>query len=660
MPDGDLLSITFGTTCTPATGSSTTAPVKFSTAQAPSFGNTSGLDVAGTATDGAVTIESPGPSTGPEVRIGTDTVSAGQDAVIPVTYTANGNAIIRTEFWIDYDESCLSFDPTDSDGNSVPDDVSFNLPITFNGTVNFDESSTGSELHVIVSKATTPYPGPSQELPNGNLLSITFGTTCTPATGSSTTAPVKFSMSPTPSFTNTSGNNVTGTTIDGTVTINGPASLANLVLPHETGDQGTTVDIPMSVSNIDGLLGALITVSFDSTVLQAQEASVGSLASACSIADNTSTAGQITLSLACASALSGDGTLALLTFNVVGSPGSSTPLSFSSVSLNDGAMSASTTNGSFQINEVYSITGQVEYWNAGTAVEGTLLALSGNQTESTQSNQAGAYSFTLAPGNYTVTPEKTDDIDGISAYDASLVLQHTVHSITLTGYAAQAADVNKTNTITPMDAVYILQKSVDLITLPFPGASVIWEFDPAERSYLPLSSDHTNQDFTAILLGDVSGNWNGSALMDQPDTSTPSSGSALLVLEQGPNDAQRTTTATVTTTVKWQTEDRELYGLDLVVGYDSSQVTGIELESLASNVSFDYNISEPGTVRIGVASEQPIVGDTDLIAIQFQQAEGNDLNLNGSAQVNEQPAAVDVTIIPAPSDGRVYLPFIRQ
>ena len=51
-----------------------------------------------------------------------------------------------------------------------------------------------------------------------------------------------------------------------------------------------------------------------------------------------------------------------------------------------------------------------------------------------------------------------------------------------------------------MDAFYILQKAVDLITLPFPGAGVVWDFSPPSHSYINLSSDQTGQDFTAVLL----------------------------------------------------------------------------------------------------------------------------------------------------------------
>ena len=94
-----------------------------------------------------------------------------------------------------------------------------------------------------------------------------------------------------------------------------------------------------------------------------------------------------------------------------------------------------------------------------------------------------------------------------SHYDAALVLQHDAGLITLTGNALTAADVDKSGSANALDAFYILQKAVGLITLPFPGAGKVWEFTPATRSYPNLNANQTAQDFTAILLGDVSGNW---------------------------------------------------------------------------------------------------------------------------------------------------------
>ena len=50
---------------------------------------------------------------------------------------------------------------------------------------------------------------------------------------------------------------------------------------------------------------------------------------------------------------------------------------------------------------------------------------------------------TIRPGSYTLTPIKSDQINGLSAYDASLALQHDAGLMTLTGNAFTAADANK-------------------------------------------------------------------------------------------------------------------------------------------------------------------------------------------------------------------------
>jgi hypothetical protein len=63
---------------------------------------------------------------------------------------------------------------------------------------------------------------------------------------------------------------------------------------------------------------------------------------------------------------------------------------------------------------------------------------------------------------------------------------------------------------------------VDLITLPFPGAGAVWGFTPANLTFTGLNSNWSGQDFTAVLLGDISGNWalgaGAGAASLQPDT----------------------------------------------------------------------------------------------------------------------------------------------
>jgi hypothetical protein len=206
--------------------------------------------------------------------------------------------------------------------------------------------------------------------------------------------------------------------------------------------------------------------------------------------------------------VTGSGVLVKIEFEVVGSPNATSTLHIESASLNDGAIPVKTGDGSFTVEVGYDVSGKVSYWKGGSGVPGVMLTLEGDKVYTGVSKKDGTYSVSSGPGDdYTLTLSKSDDVNGISAYDASLVLQDAADLITLSGHAATAADVNKSGEITSMDAFCILQKAVDLINLPFPGAGVVWGFDPTNRKYTNLNSNQTNQDFIAILLGDVSGNW---------------------------------------------------------------------------------------------------------------------------------------------------------
>ncbi|MEI8167688.1 MAG: IPT/TIG domain-containing protein, partial [Chloroflexales bacterium] len=292
------------------------------------------------------------------------------------------------------------------------------------------------------------------------------------------------------------------------------SAVASLSLPNTGGPRYGTVQVPINAANVLGLAAASLTVTFDSSVLRGRGALTGSLTPGWSVAVNTNTQGQLRLSMASPGSTStGSGVLAYVEFEVLGSPGATSPLTLTSVSLNDGAIQTETAAGSFAVNVVYDIRGTVSFWNGGAAVPGVLCTLQGDRVYTGTSGSNGTFTVAGADaGNYTLTPAKSDDVNGISAYDASLVLQHDAGLITLSGRAATAADVNKSGQITAFDAFYILQKAVDLITLPFPGAGQVWVFDPANRSYTGLSSSQAGQNFTGILLGDVSGNWSMPAL----------------------------------------------------------------------------------------------------------------------------------------------------
>jgi PKD repeat protein len=312
-----------------------------------------------------------------------------------------------------------------------------------------------------------------------------------------------------------------------------------------------------------------------------------------------------------------------LEFEVVGSPGMSTTLHIASASLNDGAIPVETTDGSFAVNLVYDISGTVHFWEDSAGVPGVLLALEGDRVYTGLSGTDGSYIVSSAPAaDYTLTPSKADDANGISAYDASFVLQHSAGLITLSGHQVTAADVNKSGAITSMDAFYILQKAVDLITLPFPGAGVVWDFDPQTRSYANLNQDQTGQDFTAVLLGDVSGNWTASGLQRAPNpTQMPGIAggrtlTATLSLPQVSVLPGQQVTVPLTLTLP----EGEVYGADITVTYDPAVVSATQVlkGALATGWSMASNLTIPGVIQVAMAGATPIHAGGELLLLVFE------------------------------------------
>jgi hypothetical protein len=85
----------------------------------------------------------------------------------------------------------------------------------------------------------------------------------------------------------------------------------------------------------------------------------GTLSQGWSITANTSTPGQIRIVAFNSQPLSGSGTLIFIKFNVVGSPGATSPLTWISFPFNEGSPASVLTNGKFTVKKPSSKVGQV-------------------------------------------------------------------------------------------------------------------------------------------------------------------------------------------------------------------------------------------------------------------------------------------------------------
>lgn len=190
-----------------------------------------------------------------------------------------------------------------------------------------------------------------------------------------------------------------------------------------------------------------------------------------------------------------------------------------------------------------SVTGRVRYYSNGLPVSGATVFLRGPTTSSVETDAAGQYAFTGLDGcNFHIEPQKLGDANsGVSVLDASFILQSVVGLLTFNAQQRLASDVTGNGTVSAFDAALILQQRVSLIGR-FPIAVTCasdWLFVPTPASVpnqqiiepaslpaddtcragaialAPLAGQVANQDFSAILIGDCTGNW-------EPATPTPS------------------------------------------------------------------------------------------------------------------------------------------
>jgi Cohesin domain/Dockerin type I domain len=158
-----------------------------------------------------------------------------------------------------------------------------------------------------------------------------------------------------------------------------------------------------------------------------------------------------------------------------------------------------------------NITGTVTYGNAISgpppprAVPNVLISGAGSVNVSTTGFPDGSYFLTgFGEGPYTVTPTKTTGQNGITSFDAARIAQHVAGINPFTGNQLIVADVSGNGSISSFDSSEVAKYVTGVP--PF-GNSGNWIFDPPNRTYPSVTNDIPNQDYSALLMGEVTGNW---------------------------------------------------------------------------------------------------------------------------------------------------------
>jgi subtilisin family serine protease len=280
-----------------------------------------------------------------------------------------------------------------------------------------------------------------------------------------------------------------------------------MALPDITASQGQTRDVALTVDPVSGMQSFTAVISWNGDHLQHAGFTKGALVSGWDVVsqlDGTT----LTVAGSSSTSISGSGELVLLEFGVVADGDVSSVIDLVSAKINEGYIETALVDGSFTTAAGFNISGRVRFWDASNTPVAATVTLD-NTFEEVSDEATGQFQFSgVLDGTHTLNIEKEDGInDSVRGYDASLILSHVVGSATLTGSALAAADVTGNGEVSALDASKVLEVAAGLETVPFANQVSAWAFEPAERRYDEITSNITNADFTAIFMGDVSGNW---------------------------------------------------------------------------------------------------------------------------------------------------------
>jgi len=417
-----------------------------------------------------------------------------------------------------------------------------------------------------------------------------------------------------------SGNDVVITSVSLCNAVSIPTNITTLTSPP-----AGPVNVPVNVDNTtgNGLFSTDFTLTYNPSVLSAPVVTLGTVppAGTSSLTVNTSTPGTIVVSVFSSDPFVGAGTLVNVAFTPSGAPGTSSAVNFSAFKFNEGTPCISTSNGLVSIISG-TISGTITYGNPASGapavrpVPNATLNAAGSIPVSALTNAGGAYSLSgMGAGPYTVTPSKTGGVNGaVATFDSGLIASHVVGLSTLNSTQLVVADVSGTGGVTSFDAALIARY---VVSLPNSGSTGTWRFDPTSRPYANANANISGEDYTALLMGDVSGNWGDPLLFRLPTTRGPKA----IGITAGNANGSPGSEIVVPVTIG-DLSGKGVIAYQFEMNYDPTVLAPAENPveiggTMSDTMSVTVNADTPGVLRVGVFGALPMNGQGTLLNLKF-------------------------------------------
>jgi hypothetical protein len=268
-----------------------------------------------------------------------------------------------------------------------------------------------------------------------------------------------------------------------------------------------------------------------------------------------------------------------------------------------------------------SISGMVTYYGGQQQpVPGVTVTAVGQTFAMSTTNASGAYTLTgLTNGTYSVIPQYNGPVNGISSQDAARIAQYAAGLTTLTPNQLIAADTSGNGSVTSQDAARLAQYVAGLPSNSFTGT---WQFAPANRVYPSFTNSLTGENYAAILIGDVTGNW---AVSSRPADETADVPPARAPALDGSSTAglrKRGLGRIITLPVRVdKMTGKDVTSFDFAVSFDPTVLEPVMVGNtgtLAGGFVVTNNASSPGRLIVSGYGIEPLAGSGTLLNLSFR------------------------------------------
>ena len=229
----------------------------------------------------------------------------------------------------------------------------------------------------------------------------------------------------------------------------------------------------------------------------------------------------------------------------------------------------------------------------------------------------GQYSLTgFGAGSYTIAPSKIGGQNGyVTSFDAGKIAQHVTGNTFLTGNQLVVADVSGNGLIQSFDAALIARY---VVSLPGSGSSGTWKFSPVSRTYPSVNGNIVGEDYTAFLMGEVSGNWTNSGARPINGGSGPAKSTAVAA----PSFVTPADNEVLIPISVQGAANKGLISYEFDLRYDPLVIQPVSnpvdlAGTVSSSLSAVANCEEPGVLRVAVYGPMPINGNGVLLNLRF-------------------------------------------